>query len=306
MIDLRAVLADYLALRRSLGYKLERSGRLLAEFVSYLQQSGANRVSIELVLGWATLAEGRSRWPAQRLGMVRGFARYLQALDPDTEVPPRGLLPGGEHRPSPYLYSAAEVTALMAAAGRLRSPVRAATLETLIGLLAVTGLRVAEVIRLDRADVDFDRRLLMVRNSKLGKSRMVPLHPSTVEELRTYLARRDQLLPDPSSPSLFISTTGTRLRAGNLRTVFGALLDCAGVRSHPQRRPRLGDFRHSTAVATLLGWYEQGQDVQAQLPLLSTYLGHVNPRSTYWYLQAAPELLAAAAQRLQDRSGGPR
>jgi integrase len=300
MTDLRAALADYLALRRSLGYKLERPGRLLAEFVSYLEQAGAGRVSVELALDWASLSNGESRWPAQRLGMVRGFARYLQALDPDTEVPPHGLLPGAEHRPAPYLYSPADITALMAAAREFGSPLRAATLETLIGLLAVTGLRVAEVLRLDRGDVDFDRRLLMVRSSKLGKSRLVPLHPSTIAALKTYLARRDQLFPNPSTTSLFISTTGSRVRAGNLRDAFLTLLDTAGLRSR-SRRPRLGGFRHSMAVATLLGWYEQGEDVQAQLPLLSTYLGHVNPRSTYWYLQAAPELLAAAARRLQDR-----
>jgi integrase len=297
MTDLRAALADYLALRRSLGYKLERSGRLLAEFVSYLEQRGAGRVSVELALSWAASSNGESRWPAQRLGMVRGFARYLQAIDPNTEVPPRGLLPSADRRPAPYLYSEADITALTAAARELGSPLRAATLETLIGLLAVTGLRVAEVLRLDRQDVDLDQGLLTVRSSKLGKSRMVPLHPSTIEALNTYLARRDQLFPDPS---LFISTTGTRLRASNLRDAFLTVLDTAGLRARP-RRPRLGGFRHSMAVATLLGWYEQGEDVQAQLPLLSTYLGHVNPRSTYWYLQAAPELLAAAARRLQDR-----
>jgi integrase len=304
MTDLRAALADYLALRRSLGYKLERPARLLAEFVSYLEQRGAGRVSVELALDWASLSNGESRWPAQRLGMVRGFARYLQALDPAAEVPPRGLLPGAEHRPAPYLYSPADITALMAAARGFGSPLRAATLETLIGLLAVTGLRVAEVLRLDRGDVDFDRRLLMVRSSKLGKSRLVPLHPSTIKALQTYLARRDQLFPNPSTASLFISTTGSRLRAGNLRDAFLTLLDAASLRSR-SRRPRLGGFRHSMAVATLLGWYEQGDDVQAQLPLLSTYLGHLNPRSTYWYLQAAPELLAAAARRLQDRWEGP-
>jgi integrase len=282
MTDLRAALADYLALRRSLGYKLERCGRLLTEFVSYLEQRGAGRVSVELALSWATLSNGESRWPAQRLGMVRGFARYLQALDPATEVPPRGLLPGAQHRPAPYLYSTADITALMAAAGEFGSRLRAATLETLIGLLAVTGLRVAEVLRLNRADVDLDQGLLTVRNSKLGRSRMVPLHPSTVEALKTYLARRDQMFPNPSTASLFISTTGTRLRASNLRDAFLTVLDTAGLRSRT-RRPRLGGFRHSMAVATLLGWYEQGEDVPARLPLLSTWLGHVNPRSTYWY-----------------------
>jgi integrase len=180
MSELRTALADYLALRRSLGYKLERPAQLLAEFVSYLEARGAGRVSVELALDWATLPNGQSRWPAQRLGMVRGFARYLQAIDPATEVPPHGLLPGAERRPAPYLYCEKDITALMAAARQFGSPLRAATLETLIGLLAVTGLRVAEVLRLDRADVEFGRRLLMVRSSKLGNYAEDAVMPSPV------------------------------------------------------------------------------------------------------------------------------
>jgi integrase/recombinase XerD len=193
----------------------------------------------------------------------------------------------------------------MAASGRLWSPLRTATLETLIGLLAVTGLRVAEAIRLDRTDVDVVAGLLMVRDSKFGKSRLVPLHPSTLSALRAYLRLRDRLCPHPATTGLFISTTGTRLRSSNLRTVFADLADRAGVRPRSGRRPRLGDLRHSMAMATMLRWYAAGEDVQALLPLLSTYLGHANPRSTYWYLSASPELLAAAAQRVERTQRRP-
>jgi integrase len=306
MSTLRTAMADYLALRRCLGYKLERAGRVLAEFVGFAEAQGAQHVTVELAVSWAIrTANPHSRWRAQRLDVVRGFARYLQAHDPDTQIPPHGLIPRGPGRPAPYLYSPADITALMAAAGRLWSPLRAATLETLIGLLAVTGLRVAEAIRLDRADVDVVAGLLRVRDSKFGKSRLVPLHPSTLSALRAYLRLRGRLCPHPATTGLFISTTGTRLRSSNLRTVFADLADRAGVRPRSGRRPRLGDLRHSMAMATMLRWYAAGDDVQALLPLLSTYLGHANPRSTYWYLSASPELLAAAAQRMERTQRRP-
>jgi integrase len=189
----------------------------------------------------------------------------------------------------------------MDAARQLRSPLRSATLETLIGLLAVTGLRVGEVMRLDRNDVDLDAALLLVRNSKGGKSRELPLHPSTVASLRTYSARRDALFPRPQCAAFFISTAGTRLLSGNLRTIFDDLASRAGLLNDQQRRrPRLGELRHSFAIATLTGWHNDGIEIGPRLPLLSSYLGHVNPASTYWYLSATPELLTAAARRLDQ------
>ena len=163
----------------------------------------------------------------------------------------------------------------------------------------MTGLRVGEVIRLDRHDVDFDRGLLVVRNSKLGRCRHVPLHATTVEALGSYLCRRDELVSTPASPALFISTTGTRLRSGNLRAAFVELLDRAELPPRQGRHgPRLGDVRHSFAVQTLLDWHVAQLDVGPRLPVLSTFLGHVSPASTYWYLSASPPLLAAAARRV--------
>jgi integrase/recombinase XerD len=298
MTTLSTALAEYLALRRSLGYKLERPARVLTEFVDYLDQAGANHVTIDLALGWAVLpANPDSGWRAQRLGMVRTFARWLQTIDPDTEIPPSRLL-HRSRRPAPYLYSETEIAALMAAARQLASPLRAATLETVIGTLAATGLRVAEVIRLDRSDVDVDERLLMVRDSKLGKSRFVPLHPSTVDALRDYKTRRDQHFPNPRSAAWFISTRGTRLLSSNLGALFAEVIAHAGLPALQRRpRPRLGDLRHTFACRVLEEWHRAGIDVQANLPVLSTYLGHVSPRSTYWYLSADPQLLAAAAER---------
>jgi integrase len=300
MSGLTVLLEEYLALRRALGYKLERAGALLANFVAYLERAGAEHVTVELALAWAVRTSNPdSGWRAQRLGVVRCFARYLHALDPRHQVPPSGLVYRGQRRPEPFLYAEADILALMAAARRLRSPLRAVTIETLVGLLAATGLRVGEAIHLDRDDVDLERGVLLVRHSKLGRSRHVPLHPSTVAALRSYLARRDELLPRPSSPAFFLSCAGTRLRSANLHTVFSQLLERAGLPRHPRPRPpRLGDLRHSFAVQTLLDWYLAQVEVAPRLPLLSTYLGHTSPASTYWYLAASPPLLATAASRL--------
>jgi integrase/recombinase XerD len=307
MTELAAALADYLTLRRSLGYKLERAGEVLADFVAHLDRAGCEHVSIEGAVAWATLsANPESPWRAQRLGMVRNFARYLHAIDPAHQIPPPGLIPPGPGRPTPFLYSDEEVVALMAAARSVRSPLRAATLETVVGLLAVSGLRVGEAIRLDRDDVDIEQGALRIRYSKAGRSRVVPLHPSTIEALRAYGARRDELFPKPSAPSFFISTAGTRMRSGNLRQLFEEVLAAAGLPPRPARRgPRLGGLRHSFAVATVVDWHRAGAEVGPNLPLLSTYLGHISPASTYWYLSASPHLLAAAVHRLETNGPTP-
>jgi integrase/recombinase XerD len=210
------------------------------------------------------------------------------------------VLPDQPHRATPYLYSDAEIAALITAAATLRTPLRVATYQTLIRLLAITGIRVGEAIRLDTTDVDVENELLTVRDSKFGKSREVPIHPSTMDALGDYLDRRDRLRPTPATPALFISTAGTRLLYCNVDWTFLRLVDKAGLRPRSVScRPRIHDLRHTFAVASLLDWYRDGGDVQARLPLLSTYLGHVHPGSTYWYLSAAPELLALAGQRLE-------
>ena len=301
MSDLSNALGDYLELRRSLGYKLERAGQVLSEFVDCLEDAGAETVTVEAAVAWATLTPNpESSWRAQRLGLVRGFARYLHVtVDQRHQVPPTGLIPRGQTRPAPRLLSHDDVVRLMAAARMLSSPLRAATLETFIGLLAVSGLRVAEGIRLDVDDIDPDSAMLTVCNSKAGKSRDVPLHDSTSNALSAYAALRDRTFPRPVQPSFFVSTTGTRLRSSNLGAVFGELVTRSGLLERPgQRHPRLGDLRHSFAVQTLTDWHSAGIEVEPRLPLLSTYLGHARPSSTYWYLSASPELLAAAAARL--------
>jgi integrase/recombinase XerD len=304
MSGLRSSLDDYLALRRSLGYKLERTGSVLEDFVAYSTTTGAAHIRTEVALAWALRTSNpESRWRADRLAMVRGLARYLNAIDPAHEIPPTGLLPGQRRRPVPFLYSDEEIVALMAASRRLGSPIQAATLETVIGVLATTGLRVAEVIRLDDTDLDADDRVLVVRESKGGKSRLVPVDESVQGAVIAYVAVRDRIFCSPRTESLFVSTVGKRLHSGNLGAAFAAVVAMTGIGTTPAgRAPRLGDFRHSFAVQTLLGWHKDGRDVAALLPTLSTYLGHVSPGSTYWYLTASPELLAAAAGRLEQEA----
>lgn len=298
-------LADYLRLRRSLGYKLVRAGKLLAQFSAYLDTIGAERVTVEAALAWATQpVAGGPRWLALRLTVVRGFAAHLHALSPIHELIPTDLLPDRGQRATPYLYTDAEVAALMAAAATLRTPHRAATYATLLGLLAVTGMRVGEAIRLDCADLDTAEGIVTIRNSKFGKSRLVPLHPTTVAALRRYLARRDRPRPGRPAVALLVSGAGTRLRYCNVNWTFLKLVRQAELTARSAAcRPRLHDLRHTFAVRTVLDAYRADIDVSTRLPILSTWLGHVNPAATYWYLSAAPELLGFAAQRLERHLG---
>ena len=308
MTGLRQALAGYLDLRRGLGFKLTRDAKLLDQFITYLEERGASTVTVADALTWATLpADGSPGWLRMRITVVRGFAVYLATLDPATEVPPASLLPGGTHRAVPYLYSAAGITALMAQARRLRTPLRTATIQTLIGLLAVTGMRIGEVIALDDGDFDPGRGMLLVRHAKLGKHRLLPLHPTTVTALQSYRQTRDQAFPRPVSEALLVSSAGTRLLYYNVSITFARLARRAGLADRSGgSRPRPHDLRHSFAVATLLDWCRDGGDVAARMPLLSAYLGHAEPANTYWYLHAAPELMAEAARRLGPAPWDPR
>jgi len=299
---LQQALEDYLQLRRSLGHDLADAGRLLPSFVAYLDATGTPTVTIEAAVAWAQQPDRplRSVWP-RRVSAVRGFARYLAGVDASTQVPPVGLIPHRQRWRQPFIYSPADIDALLSHARlSIVSPLRAATFETLIGLLAASGLRIGEAIRLDRADVDWSAGVLRIGESKFGKSRLVPLHTSSMDALDAYARRRDQLQPRPLEPSFFVSRTRKRLLYAVVSQTFRQLNDGAGVGAGSPSRPRLHDLRHTFAIRTLLEWYRSGQDVQAKLPSLSTYLGHREPSSTYWYLSAAPELLALAAGRLEN------
>lgn len=294
---------DYLRLRRALGFKLTRPGQELPQFVAYLDAIGTQRITVEAAIAWTRLSEDAQPVTlSHRLGAVRGFARYLATIDPATEIPPCGLF-GKQQRRTPYIYSTEEIGRLLQAAGQLRPPLRAATYEALFGLLAATGMRVGEALRALCADVDLGKGVIRVRHTKFDRDRLVPLHPSATRALRGYGTRRDKLCPQPRTESFFISSVGTALHHGSVHPTFLSLLAPAGLPTATGGRPRIHDLRHSLVVNTLIDWQREGVDVAARLPVLSTYLGHVSPASTYWYFSAVPELMQLAAAGLDRRSG---
>lgn len=304
---IRHAAEDYLTLRRSLGFKLEVPGRLLLDFARFLDDADAAHITIELALAWAVRPMGaQPSWYYYRLSAVRGFAEHMHAIDARHQVPPADLLPRRVCRPVPYLFTSGEVAALMRAAETtLRPPLHAATYKTFIGLLDVTGMRPGEAIGLGRDDVDLAGGLLTVVG-KYGKSRQLALQPNTVTALCGYAALRDQMCPRPAASSFFVSTVGSPLLPVGVTRTFRTLTRRVGLQPRSERcRPQPIGLRHSFAVNTLIDWYRAGVDVDARLPLLSTWMGHATPASTYYYLQAVPELLALAAQRQQHTTRRP-
>jgi integrase/recombinase XerD len=318
MSTIREHAEQYLAMRRALGFKLTTFGTRLLGFVAYLEAHDISVLTTDAALAWATQTPRSSdevHW-SRRLMVARIFARHMAVLDPATQIPPDGLLPHHYRRVTPHLFTDAQIAALMDTAGTLRPALRARTWQTLIGLLVVSGLRDGEACRLDDTDLDDDADsngdvgdgvgaggLLTVRDSKHGKHRQVPIHASTVAALRDYQHERDRVFATPRMPALLVSTRGTRLDA-NISKTFADLVRAVGITTPAGGRPpRLADFRHSFCTATLLDWYRDGQDVHARMPALSTFLGHADPKSTYWYLTGTPELLALAAARLEHVFG---
>jgi integrase/recombinase XerD len=301
MSTLRDRLQDYLTTRRALGFKLRTDGTGLLSFVAFMEQAHAAYISTDLALAWAKQPTSvrPARW-AQRLRYVRGFARYCRAIDPRTEIPPLGLLPFTHQRPSPYFFTDDDIDGLLQGALVLPAKEDFAqhTLHCLFGLLSVAGLRISEALGLTLNDVDLDEGILTIRATKFGKSRLVPLHATTVRVLVDYRERREQCLGGRPVPHWFVTANGGRLGYDSVRRAFRRLT--AGLGSQPGRaRPRLHDLRHRFAVLTLLHWYREGQDVQRRLPTLSAFLGHVQVSDTYWYLSACPALLEAAKQCLE-------
>lgn len=305
MSSLSESLADYLRIRRQLGFELERAGRELAGFVAFLEQAGAERITSELALRWACQPDASPRYHSLRLGMVRGFAQYVATLDPQSEIPPADLLPSSLRRITPYLYSEREITELMAAAGALTPALKGATYRTIIGLLAVTGIRIGEALGLDCEDVRLDDAMLRLRVAKQHKQRDVPLHETTTSALREYASARDRACPRPVTSAFFFSTSGARICGSVFDQTFRALLRQVEPQAGAeQAHRRAHDLRHTFAVQTLLRWHQTGVDIERTMPLLSTYLGHIDPKSTYWYLHATPELMRPVARKLEGIQEG--
>jgi integrase len=306
MSSLQEHVDDYLRLRRGLGFKLERHGQILPQLAAYLEAAGASTITRELAIAWARLPAGvHPRHWAARLAVARGFAAYLQTIDPATEIPPADVFAVRYQRPAPYLWSAADVRRLLEASRALQPPLKAASYEALFGLLAVTGMRVGEAVAIERGDVDLAAGVIAISEqvAKLGRARLVPLHPTTVQALERYASTRERLCPRPRSSAFLLSATGTALDRSAITKTLRTITTALGLRSETTR-PRTHDLRHSFAVSTLLDWQRSGVPIDARVAALSTYLGHASPAETYWYLTATPELMQLAADRLDARFGG--
>ena len=307
MSDMLDAVQRYLELRRSLGFRLSSHGSVLRQFARYLERADAEFVTTELTYEWVT----RGRHLATRTSMgylssIRQFAKYQVAYDPRTQIPPPGLLQlRHPRRPKPYIYSPEQIILLLQAAQQIRpfhdAGFRRWTFSTFFGLLAVTGMRLCEGIELTRQDVDLDHCMLRVRDTKFGKTRFVPIHPTTEMVLREYAKRRDAFFVlRPSSPTFFLSEKGTRLKANTVERNWVSLSRRIGLRGRfASRGPRIHDLRHTFAVRTAINWYRAGLNVDCEMPKLATFLGHVNIANTYWYLQAVPELLTLAQDRVE-------
>lgn len=309
MNNLRNALTEYVKIRRALGSQFREPAMTLGHFVEFLERNETEFITTELALHWAMEPKGvqKATW-ARRLSMARRFAAWLSNFEPRTEIPPHRLLNVRHQRKKPYIYTAQEIEQLMTEAAQLPSPkgLRALTSVTLIGLLATTGLRPGEALALDESDVNLKNGILSIRQTKFGKSRFVPIEDSTCAALVHYVEHRDKLCPSRRTEAFLVSERGTRLQGCAARRMFVTVSIAIGLRlpvkgKRIERGPRLQDFRHTFTTQRLIEWYQEGLDVQRELPKLTTYLGHICIGNTYWYIQAVPQLLQLATERLETR-----
>ena len=308
MSALREAMQHYLSLRRSLGFKLINVESTLRSFVAFAEREAASHVTTDLALRWVKLSTAKEPATlADRLNTVRRFAIWRSAADERTEVPPKNLLPYRYYRKPPYIYSDEEIEELVRAARRLPSPkgLRGLSYATLFGLLAATGMRISEAVCLDRENIDLEEKMLSIRESKFRKSRLVPVHMTTRDALSAYAEKRDRIFPMLQSVAFFVSERGTRVTQWAARDNFAVVSRQIGIRKKIKgkrvgRGPRLHDMRHRFAAQTLVDWYRAGINVEREIHKLSTYLGHAHVNDTYWYLEAVPELLELATQKLMQ------
>jgi integrase len=299
---------QYLSLRRSLGFELINVGSILESFIAFAEKEKASHVTTDLALRWVMLSTAKEPATlAYRINTVRRFAIWRSAADMHTEVPPKNLMPYRYHRKPPYIYSDEEIEKLVGTARNLPSPkkLRGPTYATVFGLIASTGMRISEAVSLDRQDVDLEESVLSIRKSKFRKSRLVPVHVTTRDALSDYAENRDRILPKLQSVAFFVSERGTRATHWAVRDNFAVVSRQIGIRKKIKGKrvgcgPRLHDMRHRFAAQTLVDWYRAGINVEREIHKLSTYLGHAHVNDTYWYLEAVPELLELATQKLMQ------
>jgi integrase len=292
---------DYLRLRRLLGATLNSHGLLISQFLAWLDETGGESLTVDAAVRWAVLpVDAAARWRAFRLSVIRGFAGYVHAQDPAlAQIIPMGLVPSKVVHAIPYIYAPDQTLALMTAALTLSPPLRGLTLQAVIGLMVTTGMRVGETVALDLTDIDLTNGLITV-TGKYGKTRLVPILPSTVTALREYLRHSRELVTARDDTPFFLTFIGTRPASESIQRAFRSVATSLNLVARPGiRAPRLHDFRHTFATTTLLEAYREGIGVDAQVAVLATYLGHVSPASTYWYLSASPELLTVVSERVE-------
>lgn len=304
MSTLREHLSEYLALRRALGYQLDKLDLLAGQFCDWLTAQGKTTFTTIDAVTWARLpADANRQWWAIRLGAVRTFATYLDAIGVDVQVPPPRTLPAAAGRATPFIYSQQDLDTLLDACGQVFTrPLVIATMRTVIGLLSATGIRIGEALRLRMADIDTTSGVLTIRANKHGPDRLIPIHPSTSRHLIAYrdLPARAATRPAPDGPLLVTSRGGRYLRS-TIDAYFMRLVRAAALQPRGRARPRLHDLRHTFATAHMAAAYRSGADPQRRLTLLATWLGHTSAAHTYWYLSATPELMALAADRLETK-----
>ncbi|PLT88440.1 integrase [Sinorhizobium medicae] len=301
----------YLSIRRRLGADLSTDERILRRFAAFVDNDGAEYIDTRLIMRWLeSLLSASAGTRGARFRVARQFAAWLHGTDPRHEVPPQGLVPGHVQRVHPHIYSDAEIIAIIEHARSLPSVygMRGLTCSTLFGLIAVTGLRINEALRLDQTDLDIETGVLRVRFGKLGKERLLPLDPTVAQKLESYGRERDRLL-GRRSEALFVACKGHRLGDCGARYNFALVCQQIGLRPRQDykrhgRGPRIHDLRHTFAVRTMLNWYRSGHDVGREMIKLTTWLGHASPTDTYWYLEAVPELLELAAARITSAAEG--
>ena len=309
MSALREAMQQYLSLRRSLGFKLINAESTLRSFIAFAEREAASHITTDLALRWVKLSTAKEPATlAGRLNIVRRFAIWRSAADVHTEIPPKNLMPYRYHRKPPYIYSDEEIERLVGTARNLPSPMglRGPTYATLFGLIAATGMRISEAVSLDRQDVDFEESVLSIRESKFRKSRLIPVHVTTRDALSDYANNRDRVIHGLQSVAFFVSERGTRVTVWAARDNFAVVSRQIGIRKKIKGKrvgcgPRLHDMRHRFAAKTLVDWYRTGINVECEIHKLSTYLGHAHVNDTYWYLEAIPELLELATQKLMEK-----
>ncbi len=299
---------QYLAQRKRLGTGLSPSAvQVLCTFAAFADECGAQTVTTNLFMNWKQHYGSASDYTwSCRLSHIRTFARWLQSIEPQTQVPPKGLIPTNKQRPQPYIYTDQQIMQIVKEAAHLdsKSGLRGACYATLFGLIAVTGLRISEALRLDDCNVDTETGILQIRGAKNADERLIAVTACSAKQLADYRKVRDRLLNNCDNPAFFIGETRRRITVYRAEYNFSVVGQRIGLRE-PQTNgrkgcgPRIHDLRHTFATKTLIKWYSAGLDPDREMYKLSTWLGHKDPKDTYWYLEAVPELLQLALARSQ-------